>query len=90
MTTLLAMCIAALFGGWIWTLKQDVRAMRNRLIDAETLVPETKPAAERRVADRDRVRNHVSQSNQVPVFITANGVRVQRELNGTQTFVIDG
>jgi hypothetical protein len=85
---LLTMCIATLFGGWVWTLKQEMRAMRRRLEAPDILKPEPSPVLGTGTI-HERITEHGIRGKQVPVVAGSNGVQVKREYNGVQTFVID-
>jgi hypothetical protein len=89
--SLLLMTVVALFGGWIWTLKQEMKILRRRLAPPEIEEPSPSRAIIAEPA-RDRIHsNHSHRTELKPVAVGAsgNGVRVRRGSDGIQTFVID-
>jgi len=89
-TTLLAMSIAAIFSGWVWTLKQELKLVEGQLGEM---------ASGRRLAVANGVAHepvaHILAKKQVEpeeamAAASGNGVRSHRSMNGVQTFVIDG
>ena len=88
---ILLMTITVLFGGWVWTLKQEMRVLRRRLAPPEVAEPE--PSRVTRDARSEHVIEHVHQHRPelrpAHVPVSGNGVRVQRNFNGVQTFMID-
>jgi len=87
---LLLMTVLALFGGWVWTLKQEMRVLKRRMAPPE----QEEPAPTRAIiagpaGDRVHSINHRIELKPAAIAVSGNGVRVKRGNDGVQTFVID-